>query len=164
MMAKDAVAGHSGGGYETPVPTALVQVSRIFAADRERVYHAWTEPEAVRHWFGPALGGAQSVEADVRVGGRYRINIKSPPARPGTCVVGKFLEVDPPKRLVYTFAWEQQLLALGMGESQVTVEFLEQGGATEIRLTHELLDKRRVVAFHRWGWKISLKRLARLLR
>jgi uncharacterized protein YndB with AHSA1/START domain len=104
------------------------------------------------------------VEAEVRVGGRYRITVKVPPTGRRAHVVGTYLEVDPPRRLVYTFAWEKMpILALGMGDSKVTVEFLEHRGGTEIRLTHELLDRRRLRAFHSFGWNRSLDRLAKLL-
>jgi hypothetical protein len=50
-----------------------------------------------------------------------------------------------------------------MGDSKVTVQFLEVAEGTEVRLTHELLDKPRLRAFHRFGWKSSMRRLARLL-
>ena len=157
-MADDAVLA-----YTEPAPLALVQVSRTFPAARERVFRAWTEPDAVRHWFGTRGSIIDRVEADVRPGGSYRISFKVPPTRRRVHVTGTYLEVEPPERLVYTFGWDGMPITLGMGDSKVTVEFHEQGGGTEVRLTHELLDKARIRAWHRFGWHASLRRLERLL-
>jgi uncharacterized protein YndB with AHSA1/START domain len=163
-MAEDAPATRGAATLAEPGPVAAVHVARTFPAPRERVFRAWTESEAVCQWFGGPLGSTESVEADVRVGGSYRITFKLPPTRRKVYLVGTFLEVDPPERLVYTFAWEKMpILAFRMGDSKVTVQFREQGSGTEVRLTHELLDKRRLLAFHRFGWNSSLGRLGQFL-
>jgi uncharacterized protein YndB with AHSA1/START domain len=163
-MAEDAPATGGAAALAEPGPVAAVHVARTFPAPREQVFRAWTESEAVVQWFGGPLGSTESVEADVRVGGSYRITFKAPPTRRKVYLVGTFLEVEPPERLVYTFAWEKMpLLAFRMGDSKVTVQFREQGSGTEVRLTHELLDKRRLIAFHRLGWNSSMERLGKLL-
>jgi uncharacterized protein YndB with AHSA1/START domain len=148
--------------YEAPRPAAVVHVARTFAARRERVFRAWTEPEAVRQWFG--RGSNHSVELDLRVGGDYRITFRMPITGRKAHVGGTFLEVTPPERLVYTFAWEGvPIPTFGMGESKVIVEFRDLGAETEVRLTHELLDRRRLRSFHGWGWRRSMDNLERLL-
>jgi uncharacterized protein YndB with AHSA1/START domain len=157
-MPEDALAS-----YVEPSPLAAVHVSRTFPAPRERVFRAWTEADIVQRWFGTRGAIIDNVESDVRPGGRYRITIRVPPTMRKAHVAGTFLEVDPPERIVYTFAWEKVPIAYGMGDSKVTVAFVELNGSTEVRLTHELLDKARLRAFHRFGWRGSLKRLARVL-
>jgi uncharacterized protein YndB with AHSA1/START domain len=142
-------------------PIAAVHVSRTFPVSREEVYRAWTEPETLRRWFGTWGSMIQGVEMDVRVGGNYKISMRWPPTFRTIAVVGTFLEVEPPERLVYTFAWEPvPIPAFGMGDSRVTVQFNELEGGTEVRLTHELLDKARLRSFHRFGWKGTFHRLA----
>jgi uncharacterized protein YndB with AHSA1/START domain len=157
-MPEDAVAA-----YTEPAPLALVQVSRTFPAPRERVFRAWTDAEIVKRWFGIRGTIVDSVESDVRPGGHYRITVKVPPTMRRIHVSGTFLEVEPPARIVYTFGWENLPITRGMGESKVTVAFRELDGSTEVHLTHELLDKARVRAWHSLGWKGSFKRLARVL-
>jgi uncharacterized protein YndB with AHSA1/START domain len=132
---------------------------------REEAFRAWTDPELFSQWFGAPGGATDSVEMDVRVGGSYRIKFRHPFwVGWTTFVVGEYLEVVAPERLVYTFAWEPNPLpALGMDDSRVTVEFRDLGETTEVRLTHEQLEKPRLRAFHRGGWQYSLKRLDRLL-
>ena len=58
--------------------TAL-RLTRTYAAPPEKVYAAWTDPQALKRWFAPSDDfQTPEVEADVRVGGRYRIVMRSP--------------------------------------------------------------------------------------
>jgi uncharacterized protein YndB with AHSA1/START domain len=154
-------------------PAAAVHLSRTFAAPREQVFRAWTDADRFGRWFGPVYGSTSGVEMDARIGGRYRIEMK-PTWLSTVYVGGTYLEVEPPERLVFTFAWEEdpgsaarlvaRLLGFpGLGETRVTVQFHELGESTEISLTHELLDTRRRRSFHRVGWTASCNRLAKLL-
>jgi uncharacterized protein YndB with AHSA1/START domain len=138
---------------------AAVYLTRTFRAPRERVFRAWTEPDQFKQWFGPPQGSTPSAEMDVRPGGSYRIEMNPSFART-RFVVGTFLEVVAPERLVYTFDWEGPFPTIKLGGSLVTVEFLDLGDATEVRLLHERLPKRWQRAFHSWGWTSSLRRLA----
>jgi len=63
----------------TPVPTADQQVliTRIFEATRERVFRAWTDPDEVAAWYGPADFDAprERINIDLRVGGRWELTM-----------------------------------------------------------------------------------------
>ena len=148
------------------LPGTTLRVRRVIKAPRERVFRAWTDAEQLERWFLP-VGGSSRVELDVRVGGRFRITMLQPFARhvlrmkPWHCV-GTYLEVEPPERLVFTFTWEGA--PWDLGESLVTVELRDLGGATELELLHERNRNRRVRAFHSSGWGFVLWRMARLLR
>lgn len=97
-------------------------------------------------------------ELDLRVGGRFRIEMKHAKGNVH-CVVGTYREVRPPERLVYTWAWEGK----DMGETLVTVEFLDRGGSTEVRLTHELFPTSEMRDEHAKGWNGCLDHLAGVL-
>ena len=57
-------------------PTQL-RVTRTFAAPREKVFRAWTDPQALKTWFAPSDKFATRIpELDLRVGGRYRIEMQ----------------------------------------------------------------------------------------
>jgi uncharacterized protein YndB with AHSA1/START domain len=153
-------------------PRAAVHVMRTIPAPREEVFRAWTEPEQLIRWFTGPLGTTEGAEMDVRPGGTYRIDFDSR-LLPAASIIGTYLEVEPPERLVCTFAWEGQgryafLLSSALDvpqageESRLTVEFRDRDGSTEVRVTHELLEKRRNRAFHRFGWNTTLANLARL--
>jgi uncharacterized protein YndB with AHSA1/START domain len=149
----------------------VVQVRRTFAAPRERVFRAWTDPEQFGHWVGRGIGA----EADVRVGGEFRISMSSPTLRllarlPGPYtetirMVGRYLEINPPERLVFSVGWEDvPMIDMDEEASRVTVEFHERGADTEVVLTHERLPTRRLRAWHRYGWGLSLRNLEKVLR
>jgi uncharacterized protein YndB with AHSA1/START domain len=149
--------------YTAPETVAALHLERTFTAPREEVFRAWTDPQAMTQWFGSRFMRKPDAEADVRVGGRYRITMKSRTGWTFHCV-GTYVEVEPPERLVYTFSWENMgALTPGMGDSLVTVEFRDLDGSTEVHLTHELRDSRWLRGFHHWGWRRSLDNLERLL-
>jgi uncharacterized protein YndB with AHSA1/START domain len=139
--------------------STVLHVQRRFAAPRERVFEAWTEPELLVRWFTPFVGTSSDAEIDLRVGGAWRVKMK-PRLWPSGHAFGTYLEVDPPARLVYTLAWEG--FALGP-ETLVTVEFHDADGATDLVLVQERLGTRRGRKGHALGWRLSLTRLSQVL-
>lgn len=105
-----------------------IVVTRSFNAPARIVFKAWTRPELFQRWWVPkSLGMAlQSCEMDVRVGGGYRLVFDN-----GMAFFGKYLEVTPHSRLVWTN--EES----GDSGPVTTVTFEEKGGKTLLVL-HEL--------------------------
>jgi len=147
-------------------PTAAVHVARELPARREEVFRAWTQPDLFARWFTPPGNSSVTAELDVRPGGAYRITLERTELVPGiSYIVGAYLEVDPPERLVFTFGWEEpppvpELDGLEELDSRVTVQFRDRGESTEISIIHERLRTPDFQAFHRWGWQTTLERLA----
>jgi uncharacterized protein YndB with AHSA1/START domain len=82
--------------------TVSIQVTHTFNASPERVFDAWLDPDKARGWlFTTPNGEMIKVEIDPQVGGRFTIV-----RRDGEDVehVGEYLEIDRPRRLVFTFA------------------------------------------------------------
>ena len=132
-----------------------LEVRRTFAAPRERVFQAWTAPEELKRWAGPGPMTAPVAEVDLRVGGRYRIHMRDPQGTEHR-VIGEYREVDPPRRLVYTWTWETNPLVT---DSIVTVEFHERGASTEVVLRHEGLPSVESRDRHSSGWTQCLEKL-----
>ncbi len=141
-------------------PAATLRIQRTFAAPREKVFKAWTDPQALKQWWGPEGYATPSAEVDLRPGGRYRLGMKKLPDGDVFFLSGIFHEVRPPERLVYTWRWENQA---DFPDTRVTVEFLERGGSTEIVLVHELLPTEKAREEHGKGWNGCLDRLGRYL-
>jgi uncharacterized protein YndB with AHSA1/START domain len=135
---------------EPPDPATRVALRRTYAATRDRVFRAWTDPEQVVQWMSPADGvRAEFAEIDLRAGGAYRIGFRTPS---GLAVVGGvFLTVAAPEKLVYTWVWEGPDENAG-AETLVTVEFIESGRETELVLTHERFPNRETRDKHEAGW------------
>jgi uncharacterized protein YndB with AHSA1/START domain len=81
-----------------------VVVTRTFDGPARFVFEAWTTPELIMQWWTPKSFGITfiSCEADVRPGGTYRFVFGHPDFDQPMAFVGKYLEVDPPNRLVWT--------------------------------------------------------------
>jgi uncharacterized protein YndB with AHSA1/START domain len=156
-------------GSEPSSATTTVHVSRELAAPRDEVFRTWTEPDLFKRWFTPPGNASVTADLDVRPGGAYRITVERTELVPGTSyIVGNYLEVDPPKRLVFTFGWEEPppvegLEALETLDSRVTVQFRDLGASTELSITHERLDSPELRDFHRFGWETTLDQLARIV-
>ena len=138
-----------------------LSLSRTFPATRERVFAAWTDPEQVVKWFGPETCRVRDAEIDLRDGGTYRFQVSSPQCGE-TAVYGQYREVKPPGRLVYTWKWESDP-DYADRETLVTVEFIDRGGSTELRLTHENLPNTESGRNHEHGWNGCFDKLANLL-
>ena len=83
------------------------------------------------HWETP------TAEVDLRPGGRYRLAMTDTDKNETHVVVGEYKEIQPPERLVYTWAWESKTDEMsGSEDTLVTVEFAEADGGTEVSLTH----------------------------
>jgi len=145
----------------TQRPETTLQIKRTFAAAREKVFQAWTVPEKLEKWFAPSDGYTTKVaELDLCVGGRYRIEIRSPEGKVHS-LVGAYKEIKPFEKLVYTWSWQERNEEFG--ETLVTVEFRDLGGVTEIVLTHEFLPTADDRAEHEGGWAGCLDRLPKVL-
>jgi uncharacterized protein YndB with AHSA1/START domain len=140
-----------------PVPhnsTTLV-LRRAFTASRQRVFRAWLEPKALEYWLRPR-GMSMTVRSlDARVGGSFCFDVED-----GSSVVGTYLHVVPPEKLVFT--WSGGAMQPG-GEAVVTLDFLDQGPVTEVVLTHERPSTSDMHAPIGSGWSPLLDALAELL-
>ena len=78
-------------------------VTRTFNAPARIVFEAWTKPELLKRWWAPKSTGVSllSCEADVRVGGKYRLEFGHGASKP-MAFFGKYIEVTPHSRLVWT--------------------------------------------------------------
>ena len=104
---------------------------------------------------------------DLRVGGKFRIQMKNPDGEYFTAV-GEFREVKAPERLVYTWDWEKDGSGVEFGEvegktSLITVEFLKRGKQTELVFTHSRFASVESRDSHARGWSAGLESFAKFV-
>ena len=150
-------------------PTHKLVVTREFAKPRERVWKAWTDPAQIKQWTELNDEGTtvESAQADLRAGGRFRIQQKMADGEYYTAV-GTYLEVKEPERLVYTWDWEKDGAGAEFGEvegneTQITVEFHTTAKGTQLVLTHEKFDSVERRDRHITGWGMWIDRLEKFL-
>lgn len=134
-------------------------IRRVYQATPDKVFRAWTDPALMKRWFAPSDAFVvPEVQVDLRVGGRYRIVMKSPDGETHR-VGGVYREIRPPERLVFSWAWE----SAPERESLVTVELKGKGGQTELTLTHEQFADAEARDKHEQGWNGCLDRLPKAI-
>jgi uncharacterized protein YndB with AHSA1/START domain len=129
-------------------PPGVVVVERRVAASPETVFGFFADPACWLQWQGI------EAELDPRPGGRFRMNVRG-----DGWASGRFVEVDPPRRIVFTWGWEIERSPLAPGSSRVEVELIPEDGGTLVRLTHRDLPPEEA-ANHQAGWTHYLDRLA----
>jgi uncharacterized protein YndB with AHSA1/START domain len=116
----------------------IVVVKSSFATSAERVFDAWLDPDMIRNWmFNPTLRREDvlRIVIDPRVGGSFSFLVR----RDGQEIeyIGKYLEIDRPRRLAFTWA-----IAPGSPEpgvaSRVQVEIVPRGKRCDLTLVQEM--------------------------
>jgi uncharacterized protein YndB with AHSA1/START domain len=117
-------------------------------APPEAVYPYLVQPDLATVWMGDESWN------DPRPGGVFRLDIR------GNVASGEFVELDPPRRVVYTWGWEGEDQIHPPGSTTVEFELEPKDGGTQLRLRHFGLTDRGV-ELHDEGWGQFLPELAK---
>jgi uncharacterized protein YndB with AHSA1/START domain len=108
-----------------------ITIARTVGAPPERVYAAWTDAAQLAAWWWPQLADT-TYDVDVRAGGRFRIHSPGIPAT----VTGTYTEVDRPRRLAFTWNWDDHGDTGAVAEDTVVVTFEPAEGGTLVTVAH----------------------------
>ena len=133
-------------------------LKRHLNATPEHVYDAWTDAEKIAQWFGPGEVEVVHAEADARIGGAFRILMKSPDGEDHD-VSGVYREVVPNETLSFTWAWR----STPERESFVTISIKPDGDGSLLTLTHEQFFDEVARDHHKQGWVGCLDKLERFV-
>jgi uncharacterized protein YndB with AHSA1/START domain len=110
----------------------VVTAEVLIAAPRERVFQAITDPAQAMRWWGQEDRYRLSeFHMDVRVGGKWSCSGQSAAMGGAIAITGEFLEVDPPRKLAYT--WTSSWMPVS---TEVRWELEAHGNDTILKLTH----------------------------
>jgi uncharacterized protein YndB with AHSA1/START domain len=136
-----------------------LRLERRYDATPEKVWRAWTDPKALSAWFGPGENNSVTrAETDVRVGGRFCVEFHTQDGEHHS-VSGTYREVQPPHRLVFTWAWK----STPERESLVTVMLEAAGNGTQMNFVHERLHDEATRDSHIGGWTPTFEKLGHYL-
>jgi uncharacterized protein YndB with AHSA1/START domain len=155
----------------TPPETSALEYEIEIAASPETVFAFFTDPAKMVQWMGtqatldPRPGGICRIEfrpLEAKVDD-FRALLGAPELQgrrgaQGGAMIGEFVEVDPHRRIVLTWGWEQKVLAVPPQSTAVEISFDGDADATIVRLAHRRLPTA-AVDFHRAGWEHFLPRL-----
>ena len=131
-------------------------LQRHYPVAPEKVWRAWTDAQALKHWFGP--GGPQKValaELDLRVGGCFRLAFGGADGNEHEAA-GVYKEVQPHRRLVFTWCWPR---TTPDRVSQITILLRAQRGGTDMEFRQEQFFDEAARDGHLRGWSESLVKL-----
>ena len=136
----------------------MLQVTRRYDAAPERVFDAWLDPKtAGRFLFATPDGEMVKAEIDPRVGGKFNFTDRRPDAG-DVAHVGEYLEIDRPRRLVFTFAVPQY----DPGLTTVRIDIVADGSGSRLTLTHTGVPEEWAKQTTQ-GWGMILEALAKAL-
>jgi uncharacterized protein YndB with AHSA1/START domain len=137
----------------------VLDIERRYDAAPERVWQAWTDPQALSRWFGPGdEGSVTQADLDVRPGGRYTIAFRTQDGEEHR-VSGVYEEVDKPRKLSFSWAWQSTPQRV----SFVTVRLEADGAGTRMSFRHERFFDQAARDNHQRGWTATIAKLDRLL-
>lgn len=131
-------------------------LERHYPVAPEKVWRAWTDPQALRQWFGPGEPHKVAVaEVDLRVGGRFRIAFGGADGNENEAA-GVYQEVVPNRKLVFSWHWPR---TTPERVSRVTIEFHPARGGTDLIFRHEQFVNDAARDGHLHGWSGAFLKL-----
>ena len=135
----------------TTETTTAVEREVAIAASPETVWQFLVDEEKATRWMG------ETASFDARPGGVYRVGVI-----PGHTASGEFVELDPPRRLVFTWGWEPGAEGenpVSPGSSTIEIDLRPDGDGTTLRFVHRDLPTSAAAESHAHGWDHYLERL-----
>ena len=139
--------------------TGTVRLHRVLRAKPERVYRAFIDPDAMNKWLPPHGFTGKVHHMDAKVGGTYRMSFTNFNTGSSHACGGRFLEMEPNKRLRYDAQFEDPNLP---GTMITTVDLREVFCGVEIHIVQEGIPPMIPVEACYMGWQESLQLLAQL--
>ena len=133
---------------QTTQTVPLVEREIRIEARPEIVFQHFVDPDKLARWIGTTL------VLDLRPGGEMRMTIAGEHVS-----AGQFVEIDPPRRLVYTMGWDEPNHPIPPGSTRVEIDLTPDGDGTHLRFRHLGLPAD-AISDHTAGWTHYLGRLA----
>jgi uncharacterized protein YndB with AHSA1/START domain len=142
------------------VEDSILRLERLIASPPEMLFALWIEPAELVKWWAPDGYAAVVDMLDARPGGRWRALLRRPDGS-GVATSGVYRIVEPPRRLAFSWAWEDASGARGH-ETEVSVSFEPAPGGTRLVLVQQRFETRQARDNHDRGWAASFDRIGRI--
>jgi len=139
--------------------TAL-RLERLIPAPPEILFGFWTEPSQLVKWWAPDGYVAAVDTLDARPGGSWRV-VYSRPDGHTLALSGVYRIVEPPNRLAFTWAWDDEHGERGH-ETEVMVTIEATTGGSRLALLQQRFDSPRARDGHNAGWSAAFDRLTKI--
>ena len=140
--------------------TNTVRFHRVLRAPPERIFRAFTDPDAMAKWLPPHGFTGKVHQMDAKVGGAWRMSFTALATGHSHSFGGKYLELVPGERLRYTSVFDDPNLP---GEMQTTVSLVAVSCGTEMSVVQEGIPAIIPTEMCYLGWQQSLLLLGQLV-
>ena len=140
----------------------ILTITRLFNAPPAVVFAAFANPKRMMQWLGPRDYPATQVEADFRVGGKWRACLDSAATGRKLWHGGVYQQIVPNRTLAFTFAWDQEDGRPG-NETLVHITFEDQAAKTLMTFRQSVFETAESCDGHVSGWNSAFDRLEALL-
>lgn len=145
-----------------------VKIIKVLNAPIERVWEAWTNPESIKQWLSPEGMTNPEVNNDFNIGGAYRIvmeghNMPNPTHNGLMAVGGKYLEIEKPNKLVFSWLWENAPTETHTTKIMILLKKISEQ-KTEMTLIHTDFADDNMRHEHDMGWNSTFKKLEQFLK
>lgn len=140
--------------------TNNVTLHRVLKASPEKIYRAFTDPQAYASWIPPYGFICVIHEMNVEIGGSYKMSFINFTTGKGDSFGGKFLDIKPNEFLKYSDKFDNPNLP---GEMITTVSLKKVLCGTELQITQEGIPSMIPIEMCYLGWQESLEKLAKLV-
>ena len=137
-----------------------VDVSKDFSVPVDQLYDAWTSTEKLKQWWKPMNKTLTEVVNDIKEGGtvKYLFSDNS------LVIEGKYLEVKPKEKLVYTWDWDLPADDVKDSAYKLTIEFSKKNNQLAIHVIQENFENEEGTLPHKQGWEKGLEDLDKFLQ
>lgn len=136
-----------------------LRMERTFPAPAQAVFDAWTSEEVMRRWWHAGRDWeTPEASVDLRVGGAVRVVMRNPHTGAEYGGGGRYTEIDPPRRLAFTWLWDDNAT-----RQLIEIDFEEVDGITTVRFIHSGLWDEAAVRSHDDGWGQAFANLGQTL-
>ena len=139
---------------------STIRLHRVLRTSPQKLYKAFIDPDAMNKWLPPNGFTGKVHQMDAKVGGQYRMSFTNFSSGKSHSFGGKYLELVPGERLVYTDKFDDPNLP---GEMRTTIALKKVSVGTELNITQEGIPDMIPAEMCYLGWQESLVLLAKLV-
>ncbi len=138
-----------------------LNLTKEFPVPVEALYQAWTSEEQLKQWWKPMKLQLQEVKNELQEGGDITFRFNG--AAEDLVITGKYKELQPNQKLVYTWNWQLPGAAVQESEYVLTINFTGTDQGSKIEVQQENFANEEAVKPHQQGWTQALEDLAAFL-
>ncbi len=141
-----------------------IELEHDFAVPAERLYQAWITTDDLKQWWKPSENKLVKVAQQVQEGGDIRYEFEGQNGQTSFIITGKYSEVTPNEKLVYSWNWDVSAEGVSKSDHQLKISFLADGEKSRIKVEQDNFENEESITPHKEGWVKALDALDNFLK